>query len=151
MPDVKPATLKDQLEILIARLAAKEAARPGALDGDDWWQLSEAEEEVFAIDRDRFSRLVMTHHCYEAFKHLSDSPEWDEALIEQARQDHSEWCGPTLSQEEFAGFAAVFDGLTGREAHATYTKQEFWTVRLGVMVYADERRSEIPPEKSEST
>jgi hypothetical protein len=69
-----PRTLKDQLEADIAKGEAEEAAKPGLHDGTDWWQLSDAEEEVFVIDRERFIRMVMTWHCYEGFKLISHSP-----------------------------------------------------------------------------
>lgn len=73
-----PATLKDQLAVLIAAHEAKEDRQPGSLVGWDWFQLSNAEEAVFQIDRDRFPRMVMTWYCYEAFKLVHDSPEWDD-------------------------------------------------------------------------
>lgn len=82
---------------------------------------------------------MMTYHCYEGFKLISDSPAWDEALVQQARQERPEWCDTPPSGREFAAFAREFGEMTHRQAHATYAKQDFWTVRLGVMVYADER------------
>jgi hypothetical protein len=135
-----PRTLKDQLEADIAKGEAEEAAKPGLHDGTDWWQLSDAEEEVFVIDRERFIRMVMTWHCYEGFKLISHSPVWDKALIEQARQQHPEWCGEGTGENEFFDFAKAFGGLTHREAHAIYAKHDFWTVRLGIVHYADERK-----------
>jgi hypothetical protein len=149
-----PRTLKDQLEAEIADGEAKEAEKPGLHHGTDWWQLSDTEEEVFAIDRERFPRMVMTWHCYEGFKLISDSPTWDEALIEQARQQHPEWCDEQARQQhpewcdegvdeqEFFHFAKEFGGLTYREAHAVYAKHDFWTVRLGIVRYADERKEQ---------
>ena len=70
-----PQTLKDQLEAEIADAEAKEAEKPGRHHDTDWWQLSDAEEEVFKIDRRRFPRMVMTWHCYEGFK--ADFPQPD--------------------------------------------------------------------------
>lgn len=133
-----PQTLKEQLDAGIAAAEAKADADPDAYRGSDWWQLSDAEEAVFEIDPDRWPRMMTISHCYEGFKRIADSPEWDEALIEQARQQRPEWCDPVPSFEEFSRFALAFGGLTAREAHALYTKQEFWTVRAGAMVYADE-------------
>jgi hypothetical protein len=109
-----PPTLKAQLEADIIKGEAEEAAKPGLHHGTDWWQLSDAEEEVFAIDRERFIRMVMTWHCYEGFKLISHSPVWDEALIEQARQQHPEWCAGGVDEKEFFRFAKEFGGLTFR-------------------------------------
>jgi hypothetical protein len=134
-----PQTLKEQLDAAIANAEAKAEADPDAYRGSDWWQLSDSEEEVFEISRDRWPRMMTVFHCYEAFKRTADSSEWDDALIELARQQRPGWCGPVPSFEEFSRFAQAFGSLTNREAHAVYTKQEFWTVRLGVMVYADEQ------------
>lgn len=136
-----PQNLKDQLEAQIADAEAKEAAQPGLHHGTDWWQLSDAEEEVFAIERERFPRMVLTWHCYEAFKLISHSPTWNKALIEQARQQHPEWCGETVDEKEFFRFAKEFGGLAFREAHAVYAKYDFWTVRLGIVRYADEAKT----------
>ena len=136
-----PQTLKEQLDAAIADAEARAEADRDSYRGFDWWQLSDAEEVVFEIDRDRWPRMMTVFHCYEGFKQMADSPAWDDALIEQARQQRFEWCGPAPSDGEFAHFAQAFGGLTNREAHAVYTKQEFWTVRAGVMVYADEQSS----------
>ncbi len=133
-----PQTLKEQLDTAIAEAETKADADPDSYRGSDWWQISDAEQAVFEIDRDRWPRMMNVFYCYEAFKRIADSPEWDDALIEQARQQRPEWCDPAPSFEEFSRFAEAFGGLTAREAHAVYTKQEFWTVRLGVMVYPDE-------------
>ena len=131
-------TLKDQLETEIAAAEAREEAKPGWHKGADWDQLSEAEEAVFAIDRDRFPRMVMTWHCYEGFKRISDSTVWDEEVIEQARRQHPQWCGEGISQAEFSEFATALGELTCREAHAIYARQEFWCVRNGIAEYGDE-------------
>jgi hypothetical protein len=137
-------TLKDQLEAEIAESEAKEKAKPGFHDGSDWWQLTEAEQEVFEIDRERFPRMIMTWHCYDGFKRMADSPVWDDTLIGQARQQHPEWCTEAkrqlaeISVQEFQAFAKEFGGLTFREAEAIYRKHEFWQIRLGVVTYGDE-------------
>ena len=60
------STLKEQLDAAIA--AAEADADPDAYRGSDWWQLSDAEEAVFEIDRDRWPRMMTVFHCYEGFK-----------------------------------------------------------------------------------
>jgi hypothetical protein len=131
-------TLKDQLEAEIANLQARFTARPESDEGPDWWQLSEAEEEVFQIDGSRFPRMVMTYECYQAFKLISGNPAWDKKLIEQERQNRPQWCGEAIEENEFHAFAQAFGRLKHREASAIWCKQHFWTVRLGVVIFKDE-------------
>lgn len=130
-------TLKDQLEAVIADMERGIANDPDCLYGGDWFQLTDAEEEVFHIDPARFPRMVMTWHCYEVFKFIADAPTFDADLIEQARRQHPEWCGERVSPDEFADFAATFAGVTNREAHAIHAKQDFWSERAGVNIYRD--------------
>jgi len=139
---MQPRTLKDQLEAEIADSAAKEAEKPGLHHGRDWWQLSDDEERVFAIDRQRFPRMMTTWHCYEGFKRISVSTIWDDALLDQARRDCPQWCGTAPSEQEFQHFAKEFGGLTYREAAAMYGKNVSWQVRAGVTYYADEPQAD---------
>jgi hypothetical protein len=96
----------------------------------DWWHLSDQEQSVFAIIRDRFPRMIMTWHCYDVFKLVASASTFDDELIEQARQLHPEWCGADGSAEEFADFAKEYAGLTHREAYAVYAKHDAWEVEL---------------------
>jgi hypothetical protein len=95
--DKKPRTLKDQLESKIADMDRSAAEDPERYNGSDWGQLSDDEEAVFAIDRERFPRMITTWHCYDAFKCIA-SDGFDDDLIEQARRQHSKWCGEGTSQ-----------------------------------------------------
>ena len=132
-------TMKENLAARAVALAASAAAAPDRYTGPDWWQLSAAEAEVFNIDRARFPVMCETWTAYERFKNLLDEDFYGPpAVIEAARRDHPEWCGPHISAEEFAAFAMTMGGLTYREAFAIYAKQEFWGVRNGVARYADE-------------
>jgi hypothetical protein len=83
--------------------------------------------------------MVMTYDCYEAFKLISGNPAWDEKRIEQERRSRPEWCGESTEEDEFHALAKAFGSLTHREAHAIWCEQDFWTVRLGVVTYRDER------------
>jgi hypothetical protein len=40
--------------------------------------------------------------------------------------------------QPFTAFAEVVCGLTNREAHAIFTKMDFWQVRSGLLHYRDE-------------
>jgi len=131
----KPRTLKDQLESETAATERSAAEDSERYHGGDWWQLTDEEESVFVIDRERFPRMITVWSCYEAFKNIAYSLSWDEGLIEQACQQHPDWCSAGISDSEFSDFANAFGGLTHREAHTFYTKHDFWCVRADVRQY----------------
>ena len=131
----KHRTLKEQLEAEIADRERRCEEDSDYSCGGDWQQLSEEEESVFAIRRDRFPRMIMTWHCYDEFKDAAAGT-FDDALMEQARQLHPEWCGTPISDKEFADFARVFGGLMLRE-DAIYAKHDLWCTRNGITAYAD--------------
>jgi hypothetical protein len=135
--DTKLRTLKDQLESETADLERSAAEDLDRYNGGDWWQLTDEEECIFAIDRKRFPRMMTVWSCYEAFKNIAYSLSWDDGLIEQACHEHPDWCGAGISDREFSDFADAFGGLTHREAHAFYTKHDFWCVRAGIGQYHD--------------
>jgi hypothetical protein len=133
----KPGTLKDQLESETAATERSAAEDSERYHGGDWWQLTDEEESVFVIDRERFPRMMTVWSCYEAFKNIAYSLSWDDGLIEQACQQHPDWCSAGISESEFSDFANAFGGLSHREAHAFYTKHDFWCVRAGVNQHHD--------------
>jgi hypothetical protein len=91
----KPRTLKDQLESETADTERSAAVDSERYHGGDWWQLTNAEESVFVIDRERFPRMITVWSCYEAFKNIAYSLSWEDGLIEQACQQHPDWCSET--------------------------------------------------------
>jgi hypothetical protein len=85
--------------------------------------------------------MIMTWHCYETFKRMAHA-DWDDALIEKARQEFPQWCEtqdghPLIGPEEFMDFAKAFGGLTHRESYATYRKHEALLIRCRVQQFAD--------------
>jgi hypothetical protein len=135
--DTKPRTLKDQLESETANTERSSAEDSERYNGGDWWQLTDNEESVFDIDRERFPRMMTVWSCYEAFKNIAYSLPWEDGLIELACQQHPNWCSAGISGNEFSDFAKTFGGLTQREAHAFYAKHDFWCVRSGINQYHD--------------
>jgi hypothetical protein len=135
--NMKSWTLKDQLESETAdteRSAAEDSER---YHGGEWWQLSDAEESVFDIDRVRFPRMITVWSCYEAFKNIAYSLSWEDGLIDQACLQHPDWCSAGVSEGEFSDFAKEVGGLTHWEAHTFYTKHDYWRVRAGLSHYHD--------------
>ena len=76
-------------------------------------------------------RLVMLRGSQE----YCLQPVMEDGLIEQACQQHPDWCSAGISESEFSDFAKAFGGLTHREAHVFYTKHDFWRARAGVSQY----------------
>jgi len=73
-------TLKDQLEYETAATERSAAEDSERYHGDDWWQLTDEEESVFDIDRERFPRMMTVWSCYEAFKNIAYSLSWEDGL-----------------------------------------------------------------------
>jgi hypothetical protein len=100
--------------------------------------LTDEEQAVFAIRRERFPRMAATWHCYEAFKLIAHTETYDDDLTRQARQEHPEWCEEGISLSEFSDFAKEYAGLTFRESDAFYTKNKYWCARMGITQFRDE-------------
>ncbi len=109
----------------------------GSLEGWDWNSLLPEEQFIFGIDPDRFLRMLVTWCCYQALvgSVAPEDMDFDPAIIEEERQN---WPNQTENLPDFMDFACQVAGLTMREAHAIYYKYEFWTVRMGLIVWADE-------------
>ena len=73
-------TLKDQLKSETAATELSAAEDSERHHGGDWWQLSDEEQSVFDIDRERFPRMMTVWSCYEAFKNIAYSLSWEDGL-----------------------------------------------------------------------
>ena len=47
-------------------------------EGDDWYQLTQAEEEVFDIESWRWARMLTAWEFYEDLIDIADPPHFDE-------------------------------------------------------------------------
>jgi hypothetical protein len=54
----KTRTLNDQLEFETANTERSAAEDSERYHGGDWWQLTDEEESVFVIERERFPRMM---------------------------------------------------------------------------------------------
>jgi hypothetical protein len=107
-------------------VAGMENRSPGCFRGYDWFQLSEEEEWVFDINRERLPRMVVTMELYEAIctiidpRHAGFSDEEVAAAKARLRLKGNE------TFEEYLNVSTAFGGLTAREAFSYYWKHEFW-------------------------
>ena len=63
------------------------------------------------------------------------------AETKRERERHPEIVRKGVSRDGFQNFAKEYADMTFREAHAMYSKHEFWQVRNGIIAYADEAGS----------
>jgi hypothetical protein len=100
--------------------------------GHDWFQLSDAQAEVFGIDSARWPRMLVAWQLYEACLDivLPRDHELDEALIEEERARRPElYAGRLMAYDNFRTLAMDTADLTEAEVCAVYVKQEFWRKR----------------------
>jgi hypothetical protein len=134
--------MKDRIEQQVAELEAK---GPDHFQGDDWFQLSEEEEWVFDIDRDRWPRMVAAMTGYEVLVEIVDAdPVGFTSTEVRAAREHLKYDGRE-SLEAFQRFAKECAGLSNRESAAVYSKHHFWHERCGLNLYPDEPRPVYPP------
>ncbi|WP_319529064.1 hypothetical protein [uncultured Cohaesibacter sp.] len=114
--------------------------------GDEWFQVTDAEEQVFGLGPDDMPAMAVLWDWFELMLGLVEPYEGcglTEDLIRDVRKE-LDWLEellrepvPTVSSELFTKFASYF-GVTNRKAHAFYCKYEFWQVRRGIISFSDE-------------
>jgi hypothetical protein len=131
-------TLKEHIE---AQVAEVETRDPERLRGSDWYQLSDEEEFVFGIDRERFPRMLVALKLYRCLSGQVSATAlgFDPGLIEAERRAWSMTGRQPTSEEQFTKIATELVGLTQRESHALWAKDDFSDHRQGIIVYRDER------------
>lgn len=128
-------------EIIEKQVLELEAKGPDFFQGFDWNNLTEEEEWVFDIDRERFPRMVIALNAYEAVVGLI--PPYGADFTDEDVQTAQERFpfGDSDSLENFTRFATECCGLTKRESSAMYLKNEFWLKRQGLITYPDEQEA----------
>jgi hypothetical protein len=127
-----------------AQIADSESKDIGDFRGGDWWQLTDEEESVFAIDFERFPRMSAAWMMFEVFldQVSPGSYELDPAPVEDERGKRPDLVEKGNSVDAFQHFARDYAGLTFREAAAMHAKAKFWNIRQGAIRYADESPTE---------
>jgi hypothetical protein len=109
-------------------------------EGDDWYQLTQAEEEVFDIESWRWARMLTAWEFYEDLIDIADPPHFDEVLVKAERKNWPKLRLRVTEEGVFADFAVAKAGLTRKEAHAIFHKVEFWQVRSGLMFTGEQKK-----------
>jgi hypothetical protein len=79
----KPRTLKDQLESETADTERSAAVDSERYHGGDWWQLTDAEESVFVIDREREAPSHPAPHDAAPAEEAKPEPPIDQACMDR--------------------------------------------------------------------
>ncbi|NOY42775.1 MAG: hypothetical protein GXP26_13195 [Planctomycetes bacterium] len=107
--------------------------------GPDWYQVSDAETEVFGLLPEQMPTLVAVHELYFDAVDITTIHEKDR--IDSLRKELP-WLTQRMNdQSEWQRFAALF-GISSREAHAYWSKYSFWEERMGLVTYRDEEQTE---------
>ena len=120
----------------------EELQRPFDLEkfcGPDWYQLSEAETEVFGLLPEQMLKLTAVHELYFDAVDITTVHERDR--IDSLRKELSWLTQDIADQSEWQRFAALF-GISNRQAHAYWSKYGFWEERMGLVTYRDEEQPE---------
>jgi hypothetical protein len=92
--------------------------------GDDWWQLSAAEAEVFGLELDDMPALVSAWAMYEAVADIA-YPEFPGAALCQRLRAELPFIQPRVSDlRAWEKFAALL-GIRGAKAYAWFFKYDF--------------------------
>lgn len=107
--------------------------------GEDWYQLSHAEEEVFQLKLEDMPRLVAVHELYyDAVRITSQIPE---ERVDAIREELPWLSDCVVCEGEWQRFAALF-GISSRQAGAFCEKYHFWDVRQGHIIFRDEQNTD---------
>jgi hypothetical protein len=124
-----------EVKAVIRAEAEKERKWEG---GNNWNQLSEAEEEVFEIEVDRFPLMIMTLHAYDIFAGAA-SGSWmemeNEAVFTALKAARPDLVGKGYGVEAFVNFASALGQIDRKEAWQIWQKQQAWDLRLGVLEF----------------
>lgn len=132
--------MRDQIEAHVAEAENEYRKDPTHYRGFDWWQLSDAEKLVFAIDPERWPRMMVAIAAYDVFLELTDAEElgYSQEAVQRLRRERSDLLQLGTDPLSFAQFATAYAGLTLRDAEAAYWKNRFWLARTGHLKYRDE-------------
>jgi len=103
--------------------------------GPDWYQVSEAETEVFGLLPEEMPKLAAVRELY--FDAVGITTSREKGRIDSLRKELPWLTQRANDESEWLRFAALF-GMSNRQAHAFWSKHRFWEERLGVVTYCDE-------------
>lgn len=117
-------------------------------DGDagDWWDVTDAELEVFALDDALYPLCIAALDAYAAFS--GEGGDLDgHPFIAAARAERPDLAQATPEAEAFAAFAAATVGLSADDAWKIWSKQQGYYLRHGLVTF--DRCSELARERDQ--
>ena len=111
--------------------------------GYDWFNLSEAEAEVFDLSLDDLPSLVAVWIAYDELIDACHMMNIPEDIVTAFLVEHpwmaEERATRAGSLQSFQRFAKLF-GIPLRQSFKWWAKYDFWQLRIGVIHFSDERR-----------
>ena len=111
--------------------------------GYEWYNLSEAEAEVFQLSLDDLPSLAALWAAYCELLDISYMLDIPDDIVTAFIAEHpwiaEERATRAASLESFQRFAKLF-GMPLRQSFKWWAKYDFWQLRIGVIHFSDERR-----------
>ncbi|TDH62396.1 hypothetical protein E2C06_12375 [Dankookia rubra] len=138
------------MALLFALIHQRSTTLPLIVGGDceagDWWDVTDAELEVFGLDDALYPLCIAALDAYTAFSgeggKLDGHP-----LIVAARAERPDLAQATPEAEAFAAFAAATVGLDAEDAWKAWGKQQGYYLRHGLIGF--DRCSELARERDQ--
>lgn len=92
--------------------------------GYEWWQLSQAQEEAFRIDRVKWSIMIEVYCAYEAVLDITGLEDYSQEAIEEARR-FFQFPECDMHIEHFLHFCKTLGFLNTIDAYRVYFKRFF--------------------------
>ena len=111
------------------------AGGPESFRGNDWWQLSDAEQEVFGLELSQMGLLVTVYDAYEGVVGISHNDFYAHKELCAGVRAALPWLTTdTGSENEFRKFADLF-AIAQDKAHCIYHKISLWQYRQGLVSF----------------
>lgn len=109
----------------------------GRFRGNDWWQLTQAEEAVFELELAAMPLLIEVWSLFEAIADVAQNDFWGTPLCDAAVRALPFITPRHLEQEAWGRFAGLF-GIPSRPAFAWFWKHQFWIARARLITRFDD-------------
>ena len=128
-------TTEDRLREWIDRKAQQlEAGGVEHLKGDNWFQASPAEQEVFQLDPLNMARVIAVFDAYLEIADIAVKGSHGIPFCEEVRKAFPWIEQGRTAEDTFRRLAGLF-GVSNRQASAFYWKHAFWEDRQGLVTY----------------
>jgi hypothetical protein len=139
MPTTVNATTGESAMTLLGALIHQRSTTLSLAIGDDdeaggWWDVTDAELQVFGLDDALYPLCIATLDAYTRF--TNEGGDLDEhPLIIAARVERPDLAEATPEAAAFAAFAAATVGLDAEDCWRIWSKQQAWYLCHGLIAF----------------